>query len=54
MAAALLACAAAYTTPHRADFALSERASVAELEVNYFSTLATGSLVAVWDANADK
>ena len=28
MAAALLACAAAYTTPHRADFALSERASV--------------------------
>ena len=29
--AALLACAAAYTTPHRADFALSERASVADV-----------------------
>ena len=31
MAAALLACAAAYTTPHRAAFALSERASVADV-----------------------
>ena len=29
--AALLACAAAYTTPDRADFALSERAAVADV-----------------------
>jgi hypothetical protein len=40
MAAALLACAAAYTTPHRADFALSERASVADVGHNSNDSIA--------------